>query len=80
MRRRKITIFANAGFSFIFNAGYLFALGWCAIKVSMKAMTYGTLTAVLQLIFTDSDTICKYNKNVSTVLCSPCFSRAYYGN
>ena len=50
MRRRKITIFANAGFSFIFNAGYLFALGWCAIKVSMKAMTYGTLTAVLQLI------------------------------
>ena len=50
MRRRKITIFANAGFSFIFNARYLFALGWCAIKVSMKAMTYGTLTAVLQLI------------------------------
>lgn len=50
MRRRKITIFANAGFSFIFNVGYLFALGWCAIKVSMKAMTYGTLTAVLQLI------------------------------
>ena len=50
MKRRKITIFANAGFSFIFNAGYLFALGWCAIKVSMKAMTYGTLTAVLQLI------------------------------
>lgn len=50
MRRRKITIFANTGFSFIFNAGYLFALGWCAIKVSMKAMTYGTLTAVLQLI------------------------------
>lgn len=25
-------------------------MGWCAIKVSMKAMTYGTLTAVLQLI------------------------------
>mgnify|MGYP002335347632 FL=1 len=25
-------------------------MGWCAIKVSMKAMTYGTLTTVLQLI------------------------------
>ena len=37
-------------FHLFFNAGYLFALGWCAIKVSMKAMTYGTLTAVLQLI------------------------------
>ena len=50
MKRRRISIFANAGFSFVFNAGYLFALVWCAIKVSTKAMTYGTLTAVLQLI------------------------------
>lgn len=50
MKRRKISIFANAGFSFVFNAGYLFALVWCAIKVSAKAMSYGTLTAVLQLI------------------------------
>lgn len=50
MKRRNITIFANSGFSFIFNAGYLFALGWCAIKVSVGMMTYGTLTAVLQLI------------------------------
>ncbi len=50
MRRRRITIFANSGFSFVFNSGYLFALIWCAVKVSTKAMTYGTLTAVLQLI------------------------------
>lgn len=50
MKRRNITIFANSGFSFIFNAGYLFALGWCAMKVSVGMMTYGTLTAVLQLI------------------------------
>lgn len=50
MKRRRVTIFANAGFSFVFNAGYLFALVWCALKVSAKAMTYGTLTAVLQLI------------------------------
>lgn len=50
MKRRNITIFANSGFSFIFNAGYLFALAWCAMKVSVGMMTYGTLTAVLQLI------------------------------
>lgn len=30
MRRRKITIFANAGFSFIFNAGYL--LPWDGVQ------------------------------------------------
>ena len=50
MKRRKISIFANAGFGFVFNAGYLFALVWCALKVCTNAMTYGTLTAVLQLI------------------------------
>ena len=50
MKRRHISILANAGFSFVFNAGYLFALVWCALKVCTNAMTYGTLTAVLQLI------------------------------
>ncbi len=50
MKRRHVSIMANAGFSFIFNSGYLFALVWCAFKVCTSAMTYGTLTAVLQLI------------------------------
>ncbi len=50
MKRRTISILANTGFSFVFNGGYLFALIWCAIKVSSNLMTYGTLTAVLQLI------------------------------
>lgn len=50
MKRRRISICANAGFSFVFNAGYLMALVWCALKVCMNTMTYGTLTAVLQLI------------------------------
>lgn len=50
MKRRKISICANAGFSFVFNIGYLLALVWCALKVCTKTMTYGTLTAVLQLI------------------------------
>lgn len=50
MKRRRISICANAGFSFVFNGGYLLALVWCALKVCMNTMTYGTLTAVLQLI------------------------------
>ena len=50
MKRRRVSVLANAGFSFIFNAGYLAALIWAAIKVATKAMTYGTLTAMLQLI------------------------------
>lgn len=50
MKRRTISILANTGFSFVFNGGYLLGLIWCAMKVSMGVMTYGTLTAVLQLI------------------------------
>ena len=50
MKRRVISICANTGFSFIFNAGYLFALIWCALKVCAKTMSFGTLTAMLQLI------------------------------
>lgn len=50
MKRRKISIMANSGFSFVFNTGYLLALIWCALQVCYKTMTYGTLTAVLQLV------------------------------
>ncbi len=50
MKRRTISILANAGFSFVFNAGYFFALIWCALQVCWKTMSFGTLTAVLQLV------------------------------
>ena len=50
MKRRKVSILANAGFSFVFNAGYLAALVWAALKVAAGALKFGTLTAMLQLI------------------------------
>lgn len=50
MLRRRVTIFANTSFSFVFNLGYLFALLWCSFKLYNRLITYGTLTAVIQLI------------------------------
>ncbi len=50
MKRRRVSILANSGFSFVFNAGYLAALIWATFRVATKAITYGTLTAMLQLI------------------------------
>ena len=50
MKRRKVSIYANAGFNFVFNVGYLYGLIWCSYKLCQGTMTYGTLTAVLQLI------------------------------
>ncbi|MCR5201807.1 MAG: ABC transporter ATP-binding protein/permease [Lachnospiraceae bacterium] len=50
MRKRRVSIFANAGFNFIFQMGYLIALVWGAFGIFYGVMTFGTQTAILQLV------------------------------
>lgn len=50
MKRRTVSILANSGFGFVFQMGYLYAIVWGAFKILDGAMTYGTLTAILQLV------------------------------
>ena len=50
MQRRKYTVTGNAGMGFVFQMGYLYALVWGGIQISLHAMSYGTLTAILQLV------------------------------
>ena len=50
MKRRLMSIASNAGVSTTFNAGYVFALAFGALKLLEGAMTYGTVTAMLQLV------------------------------
>lgn len=50
MKRRTLNIAAGAGFGLVFQAGYVLALVWGAYGIFAGAMTYGTLTAVLQLV------------------------------
>lgn len=50
MQRRKYTVTGNAGMGFVFQLGYLYALVWGAMQISVNAMSYGTLTAILQLV------------------------------
>ncbi len=50
MKRRTVSILANSGFGFVFQAGYLYAIVWGAFKIIDGAMSYGTLTAILQLV------------------------------
>jgi len=50
MKRMKASIVANSGFSFIFQLGYLYALLWSAYKLYMQSISFGTLTAILQLV------------------------------
>lgn len=50
MKRRAIGIAAGSGFGLIFQAGYVLALVWGAYGIYSGGMSYGTLTAVLQLV------------------------------
>lgn len=50
MRRRRISIWAGAGMGFAFEMAYLVALLLGASQIMAGIMTYGTLTAILQLV------------------------------
>ena len=53
MKRRTVGILAGQGISFIFTLGTMLALAWGALGISGvlgKAISFGTLTAVIQLV------------------------------
>ncbi len=50
LKRNKISITAHAFFYIGLTAGYYLALAWGAYKISAGLMTFGTLTALLQLV------------------------------
>ena len=50
MKRRNTTVLAYTGLSFVFSFASLFALIRCSFRLFANAITFGTLTAVLQLV------------------------------
>lgn len=48
--RTKISIIAHVGIFIVFNAGFYFALAYCAYKLSKNLMTYGDVIAITQLV------------------------------
>lgn len=50
MKRTSVSILANSSISFFFSLGYLYALTWSAYRLYLESITFGTLTAILQLI------------------------------
>lgn len=50
IRKNTISVVANTGISFIFNLGYLYALVWSCRGLIAGTVSFGTLTAVLQLV------------------------------
>lgn len=50
IRRNRWSIAANAGFLALFSFGTLLTLLWCGWKLVAGTITFGTLTALLQLV------------------------------
>ncbi|MBQ4110162.1 MAG: ABC transporter ATP-binding protein [Clostridia bacterium] len=50
LKRNTISIIARVIMYVAFTFGYYFTLAWGAVKLSMGLMTFGTLTAMLQLV------------------------------
>lgn len=50
MKRRNLNIFASNSLSFIFSCGSFYALVWSAFRLYSQTITFGTLTAIIQLV------------------------------
>ena len=50
MRRQKVSSISNALFSMAFQAGYMGAFVYCAIRLSSGNISFGTMTAFLALL------------------------------
>lgn len=64
IKRAAISIFAHVGIFLIFNAGYYFALAYGAYSIAAGILTFGELTAILQLV----DRIQAPFKNISSLV------------
>lgn len=49
-KRAYVSLVANVCLFLLFTAGYYVTLGWGAYRISQGMLTYGTLTAMLQLV------------------------------
>ena len=50
VRRTKFSVFSNFILNFGFALGYLLAFGWSALRMSQGTLTFGGMTAFLQLV------------------------------
>ena len=48
--RTRVSVLAHIGMFLVFNAGFYFALAYCAYKLSQNLMTVGDVVAVTQLV------------------------------
>ena len=50
VKRVTVSVIAQIGMFLIFNAGYYFAMGYAAYRLSKGQLTYGDVTAILALV------------------------------
>ena len=72
-KKNRLTILMSSTVSFSFSLGYIAALSWGVLKMSMNAMSFGTLTIFLNLVNRIQSPIIKLAQtipNLSSVIAS----------
>ena len=50
MKKAVLSLIAHSSINLVFTGGYYIALGWGAVQVAMGVMSFGSLTAFLQIV------------------------------
>lgn len=50
MKKNRFSTFCNSGFQLLMNMTYLLGAAWCALGILHGSISYGTFTAVIQLV------------------------------
>lgn len=67
MKRKNFSVLASASMSAVFKFSFLFSLGWGAFGIYSGAMSFGTLTAILQLVSQIETPVAYISSSISRV-------------
>lgn len=68
LKRNRMSVIMNSVLGFTYSAGYLVAMAWGVIKISLGLISYGTMTLFLQLVSQIQGPIVQLSRTIPTFI------------
>ena len=68
LRKNKMNVIASGTMSFAYTLVYVIAFGWGAIRLSLKEITYGTMSVFLSLVGQIQDPLVELSKQLPQII------------
>ena len=68
LRKNKMNVIASGTMNFAYTLVYVIAFGWGAIKLSLKEITYGTMSVFLSLVGQIQDPLVELSKQLPQII------------